>query len=115
MFDWIVRLITSQGHMGALFCLLENVPGIQHCRRHVHAEAGTGRSQSASSQSYLDTVLQTIRNKAPMWEFKVWPLNACDFGLPQNRSRVYVIGLNRNIVKGRFLHFFQAPFPSLHG
>lgn len=90
--------------MGA-FCLLENVPGIQHRRRHAHTEAVTETSQSASSQSYLDKVLQTIRKEAPMWEFRVWPLNTSDFGLPQNRARVYVVGLNRNIVKGTF------PFP----
>lgn len=40
-----------------------------------------------------------------MWEIRVWPLNASDFGLPQNRARVYVVGLNRNVVTGAF------PFP----
>ena len=32
-------------------------------------------------------------------------MNSCDFGLPQNRARVYVVGLNRDFVKSTF------PFP----
>ena len=90
--------------------MLENVPGIQHRRRAAQSEAGTEASRSASCQSYLDNVLQTLHDDAPMWEIKVWPLNSCDFGLPQNRARVYVIGINRDIVKSTF-PFPPASFP----
>ena len=46
---------------------------------------------------YLEARRQELRTKAPMWETAVWKLNAADYGLPQSRRRIYLVGVNAHL------------------
>jgi len=67
-----------------MFFVLENVQGITH-----RVRGATGRPESSA----LDILIHQMRNKlGPTWFLRHMSLNAMDYGLPQSRPRVYLVG-----------------------
>lgn len=63
-----------------MFFLLENVPGIGHRR-------------AGCASTSLSTFLASLRGRlGPAWIIQHVQLNALDYGLPQSRDRVYILG-----------------------
>lgn len=63
------------------FFVLENVPGLVRTRKH---------------RAFFDSVIGTLESKFLLsWEL----LNALDFGVPQDRQRVIVVGFKRSVLR----------------
>lgn len=57
-------------------------------------------------KAYLKSLRDGLDNKYIVsWRV----LNTADFGLPQNRPRLYIIGIKRGVLQGRQLPPFQWP------
>ena len=70
--------------------ILENVPGLLS----IHNKDGEGNNLPEKT---IDTILDVLRNKLHYYVPYPQVLNARNFGVPQNRDRVFIVGfLNRN-------------------
>ena len=69
VYQKVIDIIVDQGCKGALFFILEMVPGIQHRRR-------------GASVSYYDSWISELHQRAPQWVIQSWRLNTCAFGVP---------------------------------
>ena len=81
VFRKITDILVDQAFKGCFFFIVEMVPGIRH-------------KQQGQAQSYHEEWLQELHSRAPQWHVQWWSLNSSSFGLPQDRERVYTIGIN---------------------
>ena len=88
IWDITIDIIIRQGHLGAWFFILENVPGIADHEK-----------DEALQPSILDSTLSKLRTEAPMWMVNVWTLNSASY-VPQDRQRIYVVGINQQCARG---------------
>lgn len=96
VFEKVVEIIIALGKKGAIFFIIENVPGILH--------------QRGCAGSYAEKFLMSLSSAAPFWKVHVWHLNARDFGLAQHRERVFFVGLNQMRVQNINVSC-PSPFP----
>ena len=83
VFNKVGDVLVSQGHKGASFFILEQVPGIDH---------NTGKEHEG--ESFLKEFLSDLQCRAPMWRIAPWRLNSADFNCPQSRPRLYIVGVS---------------------
>jgi hypothetical protein len=75
-------ILVDQGRKHALFFIIEMVEGM--CQKPKNEEF-----------SPHHVWMKELLMAAPMWQVAPWHLNTADFHLPQNRARVYTIGVNK--------------------
>ena len=85
VFRKVTDILVDQAFKGCFFFILEMVPGIRH-------------KQQGHPRSYYEEWLQELRGRAPQWNIQSWSLNSSSFGLPQDRERVYTIGIHSRLV-----------------
>jgi site-specific DNA-cytosine methylase len=85
VFRKVTDILVDQAFKGCFFFIVEMVPGIRH-------------KQQGQPHSYYEEWLQELRGRAPQWHIQCWSLNSSTFGLPQDRERVYTIGVNLQTV-----------------
>ena len=85
VFRKVTDILVDQAYKGCFFFIVEMVPGILH------------RPQG-QSRSYHETWVQELHRRAPQWHIQWWTLNTCSFGIPQDRERVYTVGMNLRTV-----------------
>ena len=100
-FYQFLDILADQGQKGAFFFIMEMVPAQDHCHK------GAFRSD----HSFW---VEALAQRAPMWKVQKQLLNSAQFGLPQNRERLYTIGHNCNIVphEPRFPMPIKASMPT---
>lgn len=69
--------------------LLENVPGLLS----IHNKDDEGNSLQDKT---IDTILHILRNELNYYVPDPKVLNACHFGVPQNRDRVFIVGFREH-------------------
>ena len=76
----VIDIISYHAQHGALlFFVLENVVGVL--------------SQTKNcKEKPIDVIVNRLRNACPGWSIEVHKVNSLDFGLPQYRPRVYIVG-----------------------
>ena len=76
----VMEIIAYQAaHGNLLLFIVENVVGMLY-------------STKACKERPIDTVVKQLRETCPGWSIEVHRLNSFDFGLPQSRSRLYIVG-----------------------
>ena len=84
VFVQVLKYCIRAGRLNALHAVvLENVKGILQ------------RTNKGSSPSFMDSVLQEVRNALPDFDWQVAVLKAQDYKLGQQRTRVFLRGLRR--------------------
>ena len=79
-FDKVMEVIAYHAEHGDLLLfILENVVGMSW-------------STKGSREKPIDIVVRRLRNTCPGWTIEVHRVNSLDFGLPQSRSRLYIVG-----------------------
>ena len=79
-FDKVLEVIAYHAeHGGLLLFVLENVLGVL---------LPTKKSKSRP----IDFIVKRLRESCPGWSIEVHRVNSLDFGLPQSRPRVYIVG-----------------------
>ena len=76
--QWVMLFIKTGS---LLFCVLENVPGILH--------------RIKGQPSFMSRVLTTLQEECSEFSWEVFRMKATDYGLPQSRIRVFLIGVRR--------------------
>ena len=76
--------------------LLENVKGLTHHDR--------GRTMSV-----IERMLDSPADDAPGYWVRAKVLNAFDFGLPQNRERIYIVALRKDLFRSSDFDFPEPP------
>ena len=82
--DKLVDILKDQGQKGCYFFVVEMVPGQAHKR------SGMVVSDHAAW-------VRKLQVQAPMWDIQTWSLNSRDYGLPQNRQRLYTVGVQKTV------------------
>ena len=78
--QWVVLFIKA-GPL--LFCVLENVVGILH--------------RIKGQRSFMSRVLAVLREECQEFAWVVHKLKAMDYGLPQSRTRVFLVGVRKAV------------------
>ena len=79
-FDKVMEIIAYHAeHGNLLLFVLENVVGMSW-------------STKGSTEKPIDIVVKRLRKTCPGWAIEVHRVNSLDFGLPQSRTRLYVVG-----------------------
>ena len=78
--QWVVLFIKGGS---LLFCVLENVVGILH--------------KFKGQPSFMARALGLLREECTEFAWAVHKLKATDYGLPQNRTRVFLIGVRKAV------------------
>ena len=79
-FDKVMEVIAYHAEHGDLLrFVLENVVGMSW-------------STKGSREKPIDIVVKRLRNTCLGWAIEVHRVNSLDFGLPQSRSRLYIVG-----------------------
>ena len=105
IWDITVDIIIRQGHLGAWFFILENVPGI--------ADREKDETHQSLQPSILESTLSRLRTESPMWTVNVWKLNSASY-VPQDRPRFYVVGINQQCARGAPCPPCLPPRPQPH-
>ena len=82
VFQKVTDIIVSQGKKRCFGFCLEMVLGIAHRSR---------------EQSYYETWIEQLRERAPMFRIDTWPMNSMDY-VPQHRPRLYTVGVLRELL-----------------
>ncbi|CAK9053235.1 Modification methylase Rho11sI (M.Rho11sI) (Bsu P11s) (Cytosine-specific methyltransferase Rho11sI) [Durusdinium trenchii] len=86
--DLIAELVRRPGDDALRCFVLENVEGIKFEDHH-------GRRG-------IDEVLRRLRTSVPAFKIRIYDMNTQDYSLPQNRARVYIVGVHKSLeVRGR--------------
>ena len=94
--DWCI----AQAQAGYLKAFaLENVPGINN------------RSERLD-ESFIDGVVRKLRDALPFFQFKLHSVSLQDLGLPQNRTRLWLVGVRGDVLCGGDV---PAPLSPLQG
>ena len=79
-FDKVMEIIAYHAeHGNLLLFVLENVVGMSW-------------STKGSTEKPIDIVVKRLRKTCPEWAIEVHRVNSLDFGLPQSRTRLYIVG-----------------------
>jgi len=71
--------------LGPDFFIMENVPGLSRCRKH---------------RLFLESLIKQLSLCPRKYRTTVRLLNALEFGVPQNRERLFLIGVSTDIAEG---------------
>ena len=81
----VVDIVRHQGQQDQLmFFILENVPGL--LKRH-----------NGVSEAPVTILVKALQDTLPDFDLEILLLNSLDFGLPQSRARVYIVGRRREL------------------
>jgi len=76
--------------------LLENVKGLTH-------------HDGGRTMSVIERMLDSPADESPGYWIRAKVLNALDFGLPQNRERIYIVALRKDLFRSSDFDFPEPP------
>jgi len=89
----VTDILVDQRWKHGFFFIVEQVPGMMTFR-----STGSGDC----SRSDWDDWIDELKQRAPMWRVFPWTLNTSAW-LPQNRPRIYTVGLHASLASRRIL------------
>ena len=95
----VTDILVDQGWKHSFFFIVEQVPGMMTLR-----STGSGDK----SRSDWDEWIDELTRRAPMWRVFPWMLNSSSW-LPQNRPRIYTVGLHAAMATS---HILPPPTPA---
>ena len=90
VFRQVTDCIVHQGWLGCYGFILEMVPGIAQ-----NSHRPRGNQEQPYCLNYYDEWLRKLQHRAPMFRLHTWELQTSDY-LPQNRRRLYTVGIRRD-------------------
>lgn len=90
-----LQMIRVINHYQPKMFIAENVDGIRNSRKNLEGEN--------VDTSALDTILQDFDNAGYDVQYKV--LNAADYGVPQSRRRVIIIGIRKDLGSAKDVYY----------
>ena len=85
----VLDVIIDQGQRGCLMIfVVENVKGML-------------KKRQGAAEPPIKPVVRKLEESMPAFEIEVLLLNTLDFGLPQQRPRIYIVGRRRTVFKGQ--------------
>lgn len=76
----VIKWVRNLARRGLQFAVLENVTGI--------------KARGPDGKRPVDVLVGMLSKGLRGWLWQVWTMNSKDYGLAQNRPRVYIVGVN---------------------